>query len=825
MSGKKIPYNDNSKEDKRSGENKSDPDFYSFFNPEDIRKMHESFSGAAGVSSVFIGPGGENLVEPTDPGRLAGVLQNPPKEAKNVEVQKASPVNIKELLIREAGLWESKSGIFADDKMIAEWILGGVFLKEEFDKDILPLIAGRLGTDSKKVLKALKSTPVLSGKLLEKISEAQSAIAKMLSNFAEQKDRANNYFLELTNALEKREESEKLYNLLINASPDGITIADRFGKIIYISEKTLELFGYDTENEMIGRNMLEFVHPDDMDKAVMNISSLGRGINPESSRYRFLKKDGTFFWGEVNSRVLQDHQKKVKGFFSITRDISASKIDADRIRKNEWLYRQLFETMLDGLAFHEIVCDTKGRPMDYVFLEVNRAFETITGLKAKEIIGKKVTQVLPEVESYWINTYGKVALSRETMKFENYSHELDKYFEVVAYSPERGKFATIVRDVTERKHYENILKESEERFRQIIMLSPLAMAVINKNGTIDFVNDQFFNLTGFKKEEIPNTETWMYLAYPDTDYRESVNSEWFDTIKEVSGHNTQIKDREYIITCKNGKRKNIQFKLASIADKFILVLNDITQIRTAEKERENLIAGLEKKNAEMERFTYTVSHDLRSPLVTIKGFLGLLDEDIADGITSTAADYIERISVAADKMQSLLEDLLELSRIGTVTHNPAVLDMNLLIKEVLELLHGSITGKKAEIITENNYPAIFGDKKRIGEVFQNLIENSLKFSRKNVIPKIKIGFQKDDYSVTFTISDNGIGIDRQYIEKIFGLFDKLDPESEGTGVGLALVKRIVETHNGSIRIESEGENKGMVVYVKLPAAENITEEK
>ena len=239
------------------------------------------------------------------------------------------------------------------------------------------------------------------------------------------------------------------------------------------------------------------------------------------------------------------------------------------------------------------------------------------------------------------------------------------------------------------------------------------------------------------------------------------------------------------------------------------------QIRSYTVELERRVLELEKKNAEMERFTYTVSHDLKSPLITIKGFLGLLIEDAKAGRTDRMEKDLQRINNAADKMQHLLEDLLELSRIGRIINPPTCFAMSEVCSEACELLHGSINEKNISLQLAHDMPDVTGDRIRIREVWQNLLENAVKYIGENHAPQISLGWYDSSEGPVFFVRDSGIGIDPAYQEKIFGLFNKLDPHSEGTGIGLALVKRIVELHNGRIWLESEGPGTGSCFYFTL----------
>jgi signal transduction histidine kinase len=228
-------------------------------------------------------------------------------------------------------------------------------------------------------------------------------------------------------------------------------------------------------------------------------------------------------------------------------------------------------------------------------------------------------------------------------------------------------------------------------------------------------------------------------------------------------------------------------------------------------------ADLETRNAELERFTYTVSHDLKSPLVTIRGFLGLLKKDALAGDRARMEGDIEQIDNAAGSMSELLDDLLELSRIGRIVNPNEEISLEALSKQVVNLLKPQAEERSIQITIAPNLPSIYGDRLRLQEVLQNLIENAIKFCRDTANPHIEIGHRSENGQELCFVKDNGIGIEPQYHEKVFGLFERLDDSKEGTDIGLALVKRIVELHGGTVWVESKGAGKGTTFCFTLPS--------
>jgi len=255
----------------------------------------------------------------------------------------------------------------------------------------------------------------------------------------------------------------------------------------------------------------------------------------------------------------------------------------------------------------------------------------------------------------------------------------------------------------------------------------------------------------------------------------------------------------------------------------IAMVRDITLRKWAETEREGLIneletqkGELEVKNAELTQFVYTVSHDLKSPLVTINGYLGYIEQDAESGNIARLKKDTQRIQEAVNKMHALLTELLELSRVGRMMNQPEDAPFNDLVKDALDIVHGQLESLHITVLTQPNLPAVRGDLQRITEVLQNLLDNAAKYMGDQPTPTIEIGQQgMEDGRPIFFVKDNGIGIAPEYHERIFGLFNKLDAKSEGTGVGLALVKRIVEFHRGRIWVESEA-GIGSTFYFTLP---------
>ncbi len=247
----------------------------------------------------------------------------------------------------------------------------------------------------------------------------------------------------------------------------------------------------------------------------------------------------------------------------------------------------------------------------------------------------------------------------------------------------------------------------------------------------------------------------------------------------------------------------------------------IVRLERSELERGRLIDELEAQNEELQRFSYTVSHDLKSPLVTIRGFVGMMRQDLEAGKPERVAADLDRIAHAAETMAELLDQLLELSRVGRLVGPTEVLSVAQLASEAVTTVTGRQNRIGAEIHLAPDLPEVAGDRVRLREVFENLLDNALKFMGDQPAPRVEVGARPAvDGQAVLTVRDNGIGIQPRYHDKIFGLFDRLDPAVEGTGIGLALVRRIVETHGGRIWVESDGGN-GSCFCFTLPLSDGV----
>ncbi len=291
------------------------------------------------------------------------------------------------------------------------------------------------------------------------------------------------------------------FRSLIENASDVITILEPNGLIRYESPSIEHVLRYSPE-ELVGCNAFEFIHPED----IARIQEIFQEILRQSgtvrcNEFRFRHKDGSWRVFEAIGKNLID-DPAVRGIIVNSRDITDRKRVDEALRLSEERHRNLFSTMQDGFALAEIICDAHGKPCDFRYLEVNPAFEAILGVRQDQALGKTVREVFPEVEDYWIATYGDVALTGKPVRFENYLRARDKHFLVTAYCPKRGQFAAIFRDITDRKQILEALKVSENKYRLLVDQADAGIFVADKTGAIQFANPKACEMCGYTAEEI-----------------------------------------------------------------------------------------------------------------------------------------------------------------------------------------------------------------------------------------------------------------------------------------------------------------------------------
>ena len=639
---------------------------------------------------------------------------------------------------------------------------------------------------------------------------------------------------------------------------DGITITDLQGNITDVNQAVLRMHGFENRDELIGQSAFLLIAERDHATAMENLQLTITRENSGLLEYTLLKKNGEGFDGELNAVLLRDEAGNPAGFVALTRDISHRK-EAESER--EALIAKLKDKNIQAETLREItsiVASTldQGETVQHILEQLKRVvqydsasvwiykgeiaemvgwinlppeaigpgyytanekepdFPLRTDENLDYVLLDDIQEKYPQFREFSLNhihswmaiplrARGKLTgfIALDGYKPGAFTEDDARmaliFANQVSIALENARlFSDLQNELAERKH-------AEEKYRSIYNNSIEGIFQSTDDGRFLSVNPAMARMYGYDSPEdilhsVNDIGTQLYV---ESEQRKEVRQR-LDSGERLVGY-------ESLEYRKDGSTFWSSMSAQAIRDENGKVLyyegtmEDITPRKQAEAEREKLIAELQSKNEELERFTYTVSHDLKAPLITVGGFLGYLKEDVRDGNAERVKQDIERINDAIKRMNQLLNELLELSRIGRIMNPPEEVPFEEIVREALAKVQGQLSNSKVKVKVGKGLPIVNGDRIRLVEVVQNLLDNAAKFMGDQPNPRIEIGTRDVGNESIFFVRDNGIGIEPQFQDKVFGLFDKLDPNSSGTGIGLALVKRIVDVHGGRIWVESE----------------------
>ena len=620
---------------------------------------------------------------------------------------------------------------------------------------------------------------------------------------------------ELKQAEEALRESERRFReMLEGIELLGVTL-DAAGRVTFANDYLARLTGW-PRADIIGMDWFErFVPANSRDEVRAMFRQLfDSGNIPGQYENDIVTRGGERRLVRWNNTVLRDPGGRIVGTASIGDDVTERRRAEQALRENEERFRALAETTAALIVLYD------AQRIYYA----NPAAQTASGFSEAELLQRSFMDIVhPESRAALLDRVAK------RMRGEPTSEEIE--IRIVTRDGRerwlalRGSQTTYhgqtlglgtAFDITERKEAEQALRASQLRYRAIVEGTTDLICRFLPDTTLTFVNEAYCRYFGRTCDELLGLPFVMLIP---EEARPGVLEQVARLVRERQAYTYQ-----HEVIKPDGEIRWQQWTDRPILNEDGSVIElqsigrDITEQWRAQQERERLIADLEMKNAELERFTYSVSHDLKSPLVTIRGFLGFIEGSVEKGDRARFKADLQRIRDAADKMQRLLNELLELSRIGRLIKPPESVPFEEVAREATSLVAGRLAGERAVVEIAPGLPNVYGDRARLVEVVQNLLDNAIKFMGDQPEPRIEIGQRGQDAAgmPVFFVRDNGIGIEPQFRDTVFGLFNKLDPASEGTGVGLALVKRIVEVHGGKIWLESEGAGKGSTLNFTLP---------
>ena len=602
------------------------------------------------------------------------------------------------------------------------------------------------------------------------------------------------------------QESEEKFRNLFEHSPVGKSLTAINGTI-NINQTFCSLLGYSLD-ELKGLTWMEITHPDDIEYTQKIIDSLVKGES-SSARFqkRYIHKNGSIIWADVSSFLQRDSSGKPLYFITALSDITERKLAEDRLIKSEERYRTTLDNMLEGCQMLDF---------DWEYIYINNTAEKQNKHRKDEMLGKKFTDIWPGVETTQVFRAIRRSLEeRVSLQMENefiFSDGSIGWFDLSIQPVPEGVFILSI-DITERKSIEEKLLNAYARLERMFSSNVIGVAIADSHGALFDVNDYYLNLLGYTREEFEKgTIRWDECTPPEYSPSDA------KALEEL--RNTGVSapyEKEYLR--KDGTRVSVLIAdvlLPGPDEQIFALIIDVTERKKAEKERKYFTEELERSNFDLQQFAYVASHDLQEPLRMVSSYLQLIERRYKNKLDKDADEFINYAVDGAKRMQALIVGLLDFSRIRT--HGKPFTEINLtgVINAVLKDLEIQIKEEEA-IVEFNKMPVINADETQITRLFQNLLQNAIKYRRNGVKPHIVISSEKNGTGYKFCVSDNGIGIEKQYFERIFTIFQRLHARDEypGTGIGLAICKRIVERHGGKIWLESQS-GEGTSFYFNIP---------
>lgn len=609
--------------------------------------------------------------------------------------------------------------------------------------------------------------------------------------------------------LKELKQQQEILASIVNLSEDAIFSKTTDGTIITWNKGAEKIYGY-TANEIIGKKNAVLI-PGDLryeDEQIFKRIMLGEQV--QNYETRRVTRNGNSISVSVTISPVKDSKGNIVGAAKISRDITERVQLQEKIRLQNEELTGILERITDGF----IILDNDFR---YVF--VNKEICKMVNRRPEDLIGKIVWEEFPE--AIGSPTYYTIINARDTQQFGSsvdYYPPLGLWQENRVY-PGGDKLSIFIRDISEQKRAEEKIAKSEKIYKTIASSIPGSLiCIMDTDYRYLLIEGDMLEGFGYTRDKLVGNKASAVI--PSERFNEVLpnlrrvfNGESFSF--DSKRNNRYVLNRYVPL-----KDESEQIYAAMI------VLIDVTHLKLAEEKIMELNTSLETKvaertaqleavNKELEAFTYSVSHDLRAPLRAINGYAKIVEEDYHTIINDEGKRLLKVIKDNATKMGALIDELLRFSKLGRKALNRSWVNMNELVTEVIrEMNYGNPATVQINIGKLHTVPV---DKTLMHHVLLNLISNAVKYSDKANHPMVEINSEKKDSSWIFSVKDNGVGFDMKYADKLFGVFQRLHSESEfpGTGVGLAIVQRIITKHGGNVWANAEL-NKGAQFYFSIP---------
>lgn len=606
---------------------------------------------------------------------------------------------------------------------------------------------------------------------------------------------------------------------LLESATDFIYFKDKDSRIRFCSQTMADITGHQSWRDMVGKHDFEIFPAETAQiyyEEELPVFRDGKALLNKNNPY--FDAEGRRRW--VNSNkwpVFAADGKTVVGIFGISRDISELVWAQEALRLSEQRFRTTFEYAAVGIA----QLNLEGK-----FVQVNEMFCRNIGYSQEELLTQgysflqlthpdDIAEDMLQVKRLMSGEINQ--LTREKRYIRKDGEIMWGFLSLAVVRDEAGnpvsRIASVV-NITELKKAEAKLVESEAHLRAIIESEPECIKIVDENGRLTQMNPA--GLAMIEADSLEQVTGNPVLNVIAPEYREA-----FDEMHKrvIAGETMQLKFE--VLGIKGGRRM-LETHAVPMQDHgktvHLAVTRDIT-------ERQKIEESLRRSNADLERFAYSVSHDMRQPLRAVSGHLQLLQRSLKDKLDAEEKENLGFALEGAKRMDSMIVSLLEYSRVGRKTEAKQWLSSREPLDEALGYLEPAMIQAKAEITVSGEWPRVFASRDELTRLFQNLIGNGLKYHEPEQPPRVEIASEVGKVW-RVCVRDHGIGIDPKQIDRLFQFFSRLQARSrfEGTGMGLALCRRIVEHHAGTIRVESAGEGKGSTFVFELPLGKEVVHE-